>query len=835
MIRPLHFLLAAGLISTAAGVRAEDVPPSGMDHPSSVTNPPASTIHHPSPEIVGLHVGIAGYYKPGAWTPVEVQLRGVDIIEAGEVSVTVPDGDGVPSRVSAPLPCPAPAGGSAGNDGGVDTSLLLYTRFGRTRSELSVELRGQGRVVAHRLFEPGKDAGYRPAVPSDRELIVTVAADPLGVEEAVRSLQQEPERRTVVVRVEDFGELPDQWLGYEGIGAVVLSTSDPGVYVDAGAIGSAAEFDQWIGALDERVAALDEWVKNGGRLVFCLGRRAEDALAPSSEAVLRRLLAGTSGGAASEDLKEPLKRFAVNRLFRFVPGRLERTVPLRLTGELEAYCGSSVPVRLPREGVPVPHLVDVQGTVEARQGNLPLVVRRARGFGQVVFLAMDLDQAPFAEWEGRGRLVGALLDFPAAPVDDRRQTTAIMHYGFNDLAGQLRSALDQFPEVWRVPFWLVVGLILLYVAAIGPGDYFFLRRIVRRMRLTWITFPAIVTAFSLAAFLLAAQFKGSEVRVNQLDLVDVDVQTGRLRGAAWANVFSPRTDRYDLAFQPRLPGGRRADRAATRTAWLGLPGDALGGMNPRTTNPTICRRHYDFSFAPEAPPDGRKRDPADDSSGAGWIAGPTIRLENVPIQVWSTKSLCGRWTARTDLALEGRLAEEEGLPVGTITNTLPFPLVECLLAYGQHAYELGTLEPGASVRVGPNLRCRELNALVTGRQFVFDEEHDIYRPQITPYDAGSTDLAYILRAMMFFEAAGGRGRTGLSHRYQAFVDFSGLLKTNRAVLVGRAQCDEVSGRGHGAELLLDGRPVPDSHVRHTTVYRFVFPVESARGGNGGQG
>jgi hypothetical protein len=449
----------------------------------------------------------------------------------------------------------------------------------------------------------------------------------------------------------------------------------------------------------------------------------------------------------------------------------------------------------------VPYLADVDGTIEAREGSLPLVVRTARGFGQVVFVAADLDRPPFDQWTDRGPLVGKLLDYPRAPSEDDEESTALMHQGFTDFAGQLRSGLDCFPGVWRVPFWFVVGLIVVYILAIGPGDYFLLRKVVRRMSLTWVTFSLVVVAFSVAAYVLAHQFKGDQIRINQVDLVDVDVETGRLRGTAWANVFSPRMQRYDLAFRPRLPGGQIARDATTLTAWMGLPGDALGGMNPRTTEPEIWKGHYDFSPGLDA-------------------------LGDVPIQTWSTKSLTGRWTARTDAGLKGRLREQDHLPTGTITNALDFPLVDCLLAYGEHAYELGRIEPGETVEVGPNLLRRGLAPLLTGqRQIIFDKETERYHVEATPYDRTSTDVAYVLRIMMFYEAAGGRPYTGLSNRHQGFVDGSGLLKTNRAVLIGRAP-EETAGAQHdGAELLFNGQPLPESQVGHTTIYRFVFTVE----------
>ncbi len=740
MNRPPVFVLLAGLILLAADVRADGLP---------------------EPRIAGVRVGLAGRYKPGVWTPVEVTVRGASRSEDGRVVLTVPDGDGVPSRFSAPLPCPGDADGSAADNEPGETSVSLCARFGRVKSELSVEYVVDGRTVHRRVFRAGEEAGFRPAVLSERDLVVTVGRGRPGVDEAVRLSRRDPEQGAVVVPIEEFRELPAHWCAYEGIDTVVLATSDPEVY-------------DGLEASSQQVAALDEWVKNGGKLVFCVGSEAGEVLRQEPEA--------------------PLARFS--------PGRLERTVDLRHshTTALEVYSGCSV--RIPPPGIQgrIPYLTGVEGTIEARDRRLPLVVRTARGFGQVVFVAADLDRPPYSEWDERGLLVARLLDYPAMPVEEEDQGTAVMHYGFADLAGQLRSALDQFPDLWLTPFSLVVTLIVLYVLAIGPGDYFLLRKVIRRMQLTWITFPLIVVAFSVTAYVLAERFKGDQVRVNQVDLVDVDLASGRLRGTGWANLFSPRMQRYHLCFQPKLPGSRLADEATALTAWLGLPGDALGGMNPRAAEPGRWRAYYDFSDDLDA-------------------------LHDVPVPIRATKSLTGRWVARTDTALKGRLVEEDGLPVGTVTNPLGFPLVECMLAYGNHAYELGTIGPGESIEVGPMRRRRVLRSLLTGRQIVFDKEADRFESQATPYDRSSVDVAYILRAMMFFEAAGGRRYTGLSNQYQGFVDLSGLLKTSRAVLVGRAQSGSRAPH-HGAELLCNGRPLPPSQVRHTTIYRFVFPVET---------
>ena len=709
----------------------------------------------PKPEIAGVQVGLAGHYKAGLWTPVRVTLRGVDGIAQGQVTLTVPDADGVPSRVSSPLP-------SAEDGQSSETSVLLYARFGRVKGQLAVEVSLGDEVLDRRVFNHSDGPGFRPAVSSERDLIVTVGPSSTGLEEALGTARYGQEK-AVVARLDSLCDLPSQWHGYEGVHTLVISTSDP-------------QCLSGLTADSDRIAALDEWVQMGGKLILFVGSRGEEVLCRRPEAALSR----------------------------FAPGRLEKMVPLLQSRfiALETYSNCSVSIPPPKGKTQIPYLVEVQGRIEARDGVLPLVVRTTRGFGQVMFVAADLDLHPFADWPDRKLLLAALLGLPATPVDEDDQGTAVMHYGFNNMAGQLRSALDQFAGISVLPFGLAVALIFLYILAIGPGDYFFLRKVARRMQLTWITFPLIVVAFSVTAYILAHRSKGDRILVNQIDLVDVDAASGRLRGTAWANVFTPRTDRYDFAFQPQLPGGESSAEAKTITAWLGLTGGALGGMDPRTVEPEIWRGHYAFSERLDS-------------------------LSEVPMQVWSTKSLTARWTAPIDPLVEARLVNEDAVPVGTVSNSLDVPLTECLLAYRHHAYELGTIGPGQSVGVGPTLRRRELKSLLTGQQIVLDDKDD-FRQEITPYDQASLDPLYVLRAMIFFAKAGGRLYTGLSNQYQGFVDLSDLLKTDRAILVARIpQDDTAAGQYRGADLTCDGKPIPDAQVNRTTLYRFVFPVQTA--------
>ena len=82
-----------------------------------------------------------------------------------------------------------------------------------------------------------------------------------------------------------------------------------------------------------------------------------------------------------------------------------------------------------------------------------------------------------------------LLDFRHRPRRRKARRPIRRRYGYTDLSGQLRSSLDKFTGVKVIPFALVAMMIVGYILLIGPGDYFLLKKVFRRMEWTWFTFP----------------------------------------------------------------------------------------------------------------------------------------------------------------------------------------------------------------------------------------------------------------------------------------------------------------------------------------------------------
>jgi len=641
------------------------------------------------PEIAGLHIGFGGRYKVGLWTPVEVILRGGSRPAVGRVSLVVPDGEGVASQTSTPddEPCRVAAGSQS--------RVVLYARFGRVHSTATVRFETDDGAAIQRQFRSSANPGvgeYLPALGADRKLVVCVSAPAAIVEEAAAQVDFDPDRQPVVVRLDDAAALPTQWYGYEGVDAVVVATDHPETYEKP-----AAEDDP-------RAAAMDRWIRLGGRLLVLSGPRPD---------------------LADDPEQRPW-------------------------------------------------------------------VRTVRGFGQVTFLGVDPDPSALDPWGGRGALVARLLHWPQRAEEATADLTGDTQMGFGDISGQLRAALDRFTGVQVVPFGVVVAVILVYLVLIGPIDYWMLARW-KRLGWTWLTFPLVIVIFGAGAYVAAYHLKGTELRLNQVDLVDVDAASGLVRGTHWSNLYSPRVDTYSLSLRPEQDGRWASGGTPVNFAWLGLPGSGLGGMDPKTVNPSPWRIAYRFSP-------------------------PLDRIVGLPIETWSTRSFTGRWIATWEDDLGANLVRRDDEPAGRLTNPLDVELKSCLFIYDRWVYDLGSLGPRAAISLDALPERSELRTLLTGARRVMDDRGERMEQRVTPYKVRSVDPFYVLRTMMFFEHAGGRHYTRLSNEYQSYVDLSHMLGPNCAVLIGAANAPATT-------LCRDADPLEDAGNRRLTVYRFVLPVK----------
>ncbi len=735
-------LVACAALIVSSASAAGDEKPAAAE--GEILSRSAATGALKGPAVAALNVGFADVYRVGCWTPIEVELLGGETELRGRVELSLLDGDGMPSEIqSEELVLPA----------GQRKRTLIYAKFGRLGGDVTAAFRSGEQIAFSRVFSagPDADADFSQALPSSDRMILQIG-DSIGIEEVLARQRRDAAERTVLVALDDAGQLPTRWFGYEGVDTLVLSVAEDQAYAP-------------LMADPERLEALEEWVELGGHVMLACGAEAPRLLAPES----------------------PLARFS--------PGKFAELIALPKTTSLETYSGVSSRVEAKRgRGILAARLDDLHATVELREGDLPLVVRAPRGFGRVTFLAIDLSREPLAAWPGRIGLVHRLLGGAARRANEDEQDSGrapAVHLGITDLAGQLRGALDQFAGVELAPFWLVAALIFVYLLLIGPLDFLLHRKLTGRMALSWVTFPFWVLLFSAGAYWGAERLKGNQLRVNQVDLVDVDVASNRVRGTTWLNLFSPETTQYDLSLAPQIAGLDATSKRESLWSWMGLPGPALGGMEHPAAGPRGVSQSYRFAPGLDA-------------------------TQGVSIPIWSSKSFTGRWQCRATPGVDSRLkAGEDGVAEGRLTSRLAAPLTGSLLICGRWAYQLGEIAPGQTVAIRPGEQ-RDLQAVLKDFRLIKEGKQLV---QIsTPYDQSGFDLRSIVQQMMFYEAGGGRRYTGLANRYQQFTDLSDRLDLGQAILWG-------SMAGQAAELQDDGRPLAGANESHSTFYRFVLPLE----------
>lgn len=721
-----------------------------------VTAAPAALADTP-PVIIDAQLGLGGQYKLGRWAPLRVQVQGGTAPLAVTVVAIAPDADGIGVATT------PPGGRPLSTEPGLVSEALLYTRPGKDEAPIEVRLMAGGKQVDRRLVAVGDpDATDRieigPATLADSHLVAEIGGD-AGVA-AWADRGDEVMAPDIAIRLAGVDDLPRDALGYDGFDAVVLTVGRTG-------------WLSGVAADDPRLAALERWVRSGGRLVLSCGAAGADYLTPAGP------------------------------LARLIPGRFDALSQLPRGAAIERYAEATDDQSIDLEGgeLQVSRLTQTTGVIEAFDGReasqLPLVIRSPLGFGEVVFVAFDLNHQAIAGWPGRKALVSRLLGPRFERPSNDAENFAYYNGGADYVSTLVRLLDNAFTSVSNTPFIAVVGLVLGYLVLIGPGDYFFVKRVLRRVEATWVTFPLIVLLTSAGAYAAAFWLKGDALLVNQVEVLDVDTAEGRVRGTLVTHLFSPRADRYDLRLATRAPDGEAIVADGQRTAWLGKHDFSLGGTRGSAASRLGWRPDYVL-------------DPTPQLTAAD---GPSVR--GMPIQVWSTKTLMSVWSAPLERSVESALVRtDDGLVEGRLTNDAGAALSDCRLLFGDWAWRLGELGDGETATVDRSVAPVRVNTLLygPGREEVEDN-----------YGWFSGRLEDLMPRL----AVEGRQRTTAKSRRPmadlARCDLAHHLATGRALLLAR-------GAERGSEMLRDGEPLTDDEAnrRGWVFLRFILEV----GGDG---
>ncbi|QJW92739.1 hypothetical protein [Frigoriglobus tundricola] len=605
-------------------------------------------------KITGVGVGFPvagrdeGVAKFGAWAPVFVsfELLG-EVSEPAELLIEAPDADEIGTTLAVPVDLTGLAPGT--KVFAPDRGALGYVRPAGSSAEVTVTVRtAKGALLSEpfRLrLRPREALAY---------VVLAVGGRPAGFELPKPSTGGEvgPLRngRIDLGHVSTLAQLPDQWFGYDAADLVVLNTGT-----------AAPEFLEQLFVSDapadvRKRDALFEWVRRGGRLVVSVGANAALVARFKHLAPLLPYAVNAAGPTRTAD--------AVALYWSAGSGGQTGIV----SGALGARGGPPFPLAniVPQPGKPARVLIPPPG--RSTDDPRPVAAQSAFGLGRVTVIGFDLDRAPFAEFAQRPEFWDWVLreggaNRASGGGDGKARPAGALSEEEDEAAVAIRQHNDTFDGVAVVSFGWIAVLIVLYILLIGPVEYFFLKRVLGRLELTWVTFPVIVLTVSAAAYFTADAIKGRELKVNKVDVVDIDPASNRVYGTTWFTVFSPRIDTYTVGVSPNDGWGADALAKGATVNWLGAP---------RGGRPGLVRRKY-----------------AIHSDGADVADG----LENVPIQVWSTKAFSANWSDRLGAsAVRSALVHPPGDPtkvIGTFAHDLPVPaLTECVVFYAGQAYPL---------------------------------------------------------------------------------------------------------------------------------------------------
>ncbi len=477
----------------------------------------SAAVAQPKVDITRAGIGFGDRYKVGSWTPLRLEVVGGQETHTAVADVRVPDGEGTSTRIVSP-----PFSLAAGSE----STIEVLVRIGRLDASVDVRIVDveTGRTLSKRNFVTRREldsGGIAPGEPATTRLVVEIGPTHMGTSAiGAERTSQQWFTQNVVGRVTDLAELPRNAVAYEAVDTVLLSTSDR---------------DAWAGLRgdDPRMVALADWIHQGGRAILFCGKNADVAV--GSGGPLAALAPGEFTDMATVDDLSPLENFVKGNHPLPGRGRLRTTVPRldRLAGDVDLVLGG-------------------------RENELPLVIHARKGLGTVVFVALDVDTPPIKDWEGRAGLVEMLLDFP----EDAASTETDNYYydGPSDLVLTLVQRLDQELEnsgIRTPPFLAIAGLVVLYILLIGPGDYFLVKHVLKRMEWTWITFPTLVLLTCLAAYWYANYLKGDALRVNRVEIVDIDNSTGAARVRSGHTCSAPPPSGTRSCSTPRRPEASR--------------------------------------------------------------------------------------------------------------------------------------------------------------------------------------------------------------------------------------------------------------------------------------
>ena len=735
-------------------------------------------------KVENLTLGFSGAGRVGTWLPVELRAQGVspDAEVTLRMTASDPRGDQCESIVA-----------SAKADSGGSVTLNGVFMAGRIDSPIRLQLIDTSDAVLwqHSVScRPGKTG--KPSTnptPAAQELnsselmsqmtllrhqsqTVLTIGSPVGLPELEERLTGASGTRgeLTLLILDSLQSLPTTRRGLDSIDTVVL-VSDYGLS-------------------EQQTEALQDWVVTGGHLLVSCGENLTGLLASPVGRWLQPRFGIQDGLLSSQDLTA-----------------------------LQNYVAGASQLQTNRQNVSIVQMNSDQTRTVVNSINGPLISRLSMGAGLVTVVAVDLNQRPLNRWLSLSQFYEMLLfdRLLESGTEQSRRGGRISSSGVTDLATQLANVSDAIPAAERWSSWHAMVMMLVYLIIIGPMDYFFVVRLLRRPKLTWITFPSLVAiACGLTVWWSTSHRAAATVRTVHLLDVGHNGIDQTLHARTWSSLSTTdsRFGSVSMTSSPLIVG-KAVKQTEETVNWHGRAEDVYGGMY----RPGGAGLGQQLSRRTETGPP---------------------RFDSVPLVVDGSQAFLAESFSHAESSsiFESQLImPASGLLEGSFVHHLPVAIQDWVIVFGNRVYmpsqkaEEGfrQIEPGKPwSRNRGNVRVAEIRDFLRGVRVVSRERKkgDTKSNPTTQiqslYNSTGTNPLDILLMVSLYNMAGGEVYVKLQNNYLRHDEVSDAIQLNTALLMGLADLPLT-------QLNLDGTVVEPTKTQ--TVVRFLLPVD--RTGNAG--
>ncbi|MCM3767951.1 hypothetical protein [Neobacillus niacini] len=395
--------------------------------------------------------------------------------------------------------------------------------------------------------------------------------------------------------------LEEEMLPYDELG---LDTLDY-IVIDEFAVAKLKETQQ---------QALLNWVKNGGRLI----------VGATPNAI------GSYGALYRELPMKPEREAVADTQFLKAPETLEfNTLPV-FVGEVKP-----------------------EANVSATSGDLPMIVHKGYGAGEIWQTAFSLGDEPLASWNYYGRW---FAQSPMLGVQMNNQSPKMYQNQFEMLYNEF-AEVNQYFASTQFSAGQISLFLLLYLLLISPILYFTLKRLDKREHAWWVIIGFAVLS-SIGIFAVGAKDRIAKPQINQTGIYQAE--NGYLTGLEAVTFLSNTGGDYELTF--------------SKGTFYGVPGSSMMSAG-----------------------DGKRYAILENARKESKVTFPNV-------EYWSTRSFFGRASKQNAGKFDLNLSLKNKQLSGTIANQFPYDFDELFIWSGTKKLSLGPLKSGETVTVNETLQ-----------------------------------------------------------------------------------------------------------------------------------